>query len=1014
MTVFSPFRLDSANQCLWRDDQRILLAPKLFSVLEHLVENAGRLVSQDELLEAVWPETFVQPEVLRKYVQELRKVLGDRPRNPLFIETLPKRGYRFVAPVREQTVALPLSSSSVPMPAAVPPGRSGVLEELEGYAIKALAGERQLIFVTGESGIGKTTVVDAFERMVASRTDARVARGQCVEGFGGKEAYYPVLEAFGQLVRGLGAAAIVEILASQAPTWLIQFPALLRPGQREALQSELLGATRERMVREICAALDSITVKTALVLILEDLHWADTSTLDLLSAIARRRTPAKLMLVGTYRPAEVILSQSPLKGLKQDLAIHRLCREVALEGLTKSDVQSYLAGEVSGGAVPEGLSGLIHLHSDGNPLFMTAILAELIEKGLLRKFPGGWELGRPLEEILPGIPDTLQQMLEVQVDQLSEIERRVITSATAAGLRFSAWAISVMLNMGAGEAEEICERFVQRRQFLISGRAGGVLGGDISAIYEFRHSLYREALSRWVPPAQRAHLHRLLAEAGEHLAAGRLHEFASELALHYELGREPVRAAQYLAISAANASRRYGHRDALAALEHARELLLGTPSEAKHELEIQILEKISDAQYALGEMQQSAATDGRAAALASERHMKTAQIDALTRAARALSFSDPDDCVAVCEMAVAVSATMDEPLIKARTAKLAACWRVISNGWTKADAAICTAADAEILRLQGRELPAYYDILYAHVQALQGRYDDACSLADAGIRYASEKNSLVVYLSSLSSKSLALIGLGRWGELRGVLQHGIELAEKNGTAPWADIFRSWLAWLHVLAWDYDGARALSAPLLENYTEDPPGQVQIMALLASGFANIPAGRYEPALNALTQIRDRQSQPKVFLQWYWRMLAEYGMIRALLESGDIDRAGRVADEFLPEALATADPAMRAPAWNCLARVALARNDLTRARECSEQALHELNGYGLPTFAWRLHDTAAVLHARLGDTALAARHRHRAAACLELAANSFPPGDPLEAFLRRAATRLSTRPLTGSAAY
>ena len=786
MRVFGSFQLDSANQCLWRDDRRISMAPKLFSVLNYLVENPGRLVSQDELLQAVWPETFVQPEVLRKYIQELRKILGDSAQNPEYLETIPKRGYRFRAAEFASPAPAPAAPSTVPpeTPAfalpqqPAPPGRATVLEDLGGHLRKALGGERQLILITGESGIGKSTVVDAFHTQIASQV--RVVRGQCVEGFGGKEAYYPFLEALGQLIRGPGGAAVVNILASQAPTWLIQFPALLGPGQREALQRELLGATRERMVREICEASETITAELPLVVILEDLHWVDTSTLDLISALARRRAPAKLLILGTYRPVEVILSRSPLKGLKQDLVIHRLCREVVLERLAESDVSEHLAGSAPGGSVPLGMAKLIHDQSDGNPLFMTAILADMVEQGLLGSSPTGWRLGKPLEEIRLGVPDTLQQMLEARFDQLDEMERRVLTSATIAGQRFSAWAVAAMLNREPWAVEEICEKLVDRQQFLIAGRAGGVLGSDVSATYEFRHSLYREALMRRVTQAQRAQMHRALAEKGEELAGVGSPEFAAEMALHFEYGRDPVRAARYLVITADNASRRFGHRDALAALTHARELLLSVSSEQTHELEIEILEKISDAQYALGEMEESARTDGAAASLASEWGMKRAEVTALTRAARALSFLDPDDCVAVCEMAASVCARINEPLLQARTAMLAACWRIVSNGWTKADSDICAAASMRIVELEGSEIPAYYDVLYAHVQALQGGYDASCRIADAGIRRATETRSLVIYLSSLSSKSLALIHQGRWGELRVVLAHAVELAEKNG------------------------------------------------------------------------------------------------------------------------------------------------------------------------------------------------------------------------------------------
>jgi TolB-like protein/DNA-binding winged helix-turn-helix (wHTH) protein/Flp pilus assembly protein TadD len=103
MKSFQSFRLDAANHCLWRGEERLQITPKAFDVLRYLVKNAGRLVTQDELLEALWPETYVNQEVLRKYILEIRKVLGDRPEKPVFIETVTKRGYRFIAPVVDES-----------------------------------------------------------------------------------------------------------------------------------------------------------------------------------------------------------------------------------------------------------------------------------------------------------------------------------------------------------------------------------------------------------------------------------------------------------------------------------------------------------------------------------------------------------------------------------------------------------------------------------------------------------------------------------------------------------------------------------------------------------------------------------------------------------------------------------------------------------------------------------------------------------------------------------------------
>src|SRR5436189_6472283 len=109
MREFPPFRLDTVNQCLWRGDgaaeERVLLAPKAFDVLRYLVEHPGRLVAHDELLEALWPKTYVQPEVLKSHIAAIRAVLGDDARKPLFIETMSRRGYRFIADVIEREIS---------------------------------------------------------------------------------------------------------------------------------------------------------------------------------------------------------------------------------------------------------------------------------------------------------------------------------------------------------------------------------------------------------------------------------------------------------------------------------------------------------------------------------------------------------------------------------------------------------------------------------------------------------------------------------------------------------------------------------------------------------------------------------------------------------------------------------------------------------------------------------------------------------------------------------------------
>ena len=432
MKRFQSFRLDTGNQCLWNGEARVNLAPKAFDVLRYLVEHAGRLVTPDELLEALWPGTYVNPEGLRRYIQEIRKELGDRPDKPVFIETLPKRGYQFVAPVIEESSAkqfdlLPTGTAKNIV------GRESAFAELARALNEALRGRRQIVFVTGEPGIGKTTLVDEFQRRAASNVQAvRIVRGQCMEGYGGQEAYYPMLEALGQLCHGAGGDWVVQTLAQQAPTWLVQFPALLKPEHRDMLQREILGTTRERMLREISEALETITSENPLILVFDDLHWADHSTVDLLSALARRRTPAKMMLIGNYYPVEVILSEHPLKALKQDLLVHQLCREVALEPLEESDVAQYLAAGSLEASLPEGLARLVYQHSQGNPLFMIAVLEHMTERGFITCENGRCQAHAALEEIDLAIPETMRQMIRIQSHRHSVEEQQVLRAGSIA------------------------------------------------------------------------------------------------------------------------------------------------------------------------------------------------------------------------------------------------------------------------------------------------------------------------------------------------------------------------------------------------------------------------------------------------------------------------------------------------------------------------------------------------------------------------------------------------------
>src|ERR1700678_3296897 len=293
-----------------------------------------------------------------------------------------------------------------------------------------------------------------------------------------------------------------------------------------------------------------MAVEKTVVLVLEDLHWADLSTLDLISVLARRRSAAKLFLLSSYRPADVNTGHHPLKRLKQDLDTHKLCTETALRPLDKAAVSEYLARELQQASLPHGLPSFVHQHSEGNPLFMTAMLEHLIAQGFIRQEAGCWQLQSELAEIEMGVPTVLSEMIEMQIEGLDAEDQRLLEAASLMGVIFPAWAAAAALDGDLEEIEEQYEKLTRRLHFLHPAGHDELPDGTRSAFYVFAHGLYREVLRARQSPARRAQRHLRVAEKLEKLFAGREMDVSSELALEFEAAAERARAAQALRTAA--------------------------------------------------------------------------------------------------------------------------------------------------------------------------------------------------------------------------------------------------------------------------------------------------------------------------------------------------------------------------------------------------------------------------------------------------------------------------------
>jgi DNA-binding winged helix-turn-helix (wHTH) protein len=270
-----------AEQKLLRAGVEVRLDPKSWRIFEVFVARAGQIVAKDDLLAEAWPDTVVSEAALTTALKRLRTALGDDARSPRYIETIHRRGFRFIAAVEPESSPASGSSSHTIR------GRDDELARLAAARLAADEGLCQVFLVTGEMGIGKSTLIDTFADSLPPAW--RILRCQCVEQYGSREPYMPLLEAVEELVASGTDPDVLSVLRRHAPTLLAQMPWVLDKEEAETLQALALAGTGQRMLREAASALEALADR-GLLLVVEDLHWSDPATLDLLAAIARRRT----------------------------------------------------------------------------------------------------------------------------------------------------------------------------------------------------------------------------------------------------------------------------------------------------------------------------------------------------------------------------------------------------------------------------------------------------------------------------------------------------------------------------------------------------------------------------------------------------------------------------------------------------------------------------------------------------------------------------------------------------
>jgi DNA-binding winged helix-turn-helix (wHTH) protein/predicted ATPase len=561
--AFGSFRFDARSGQLWRERRQLKLTPRAAAVLCHLAERAQELVTKQDLFERVWSGMAVGDDALTSCIQELRGALGDNARRPRYIETLHRRGYRLMV---QASLIDRCSDSDAVQPVNAPKpcrlvGRVTELDELAGGFDQARSGRRQLLFLTGEPGIGKSSLADAFLDQLRASRAVKIAHGQCLDHHGVGEPYLPLIEAFTRLAGGQGGRAVKEVLSAQAPSWLAQMPSLWTRSERRALETRSR-ATRERMMRELTLAVEVIASDTPLLLKLEDIHWSDVSSLDWLAHVARRPDPARLLILATLRPADPAAAKVGLGALVTELSVHGWCKEIALPPLALDDIENYLKARLRDEdrtAQWREMAPLLLERTGGNPLFMTSIVNHLVQPEGLKRVPAA----------IMSIPPDVRRFIDLQIDELNEHDRNLLSAASVIRREFATPAVAAALNIDDAEVETACSRLTRQGVFIVKSRSATWPDGTRAELFFFRHDLYRELLYERLPARLRAMSHLRVGHRLETGWADRLDAIAAELAEHFERGNELILAIPHHQRAAGKALRRSANAEAIGHLQRA-------------------------------------------------------------------------------------------------------------------------------------------------------------------------------------------------------------------------------------------------------------------------------------------------------------------------------------------------------------------------------------------------------------------------------------------------------------
>ena len=969
---FGPFRMASAEGLLTRNGQAIRLPPKAFELLLFLLENRGRVVGKEMILTSVWSGTFVEESNLTKNVFLLRRCLGAREGGRPYIETFPKRGYRFDADVRERT-ATEFAHAPAEVGASTPGqdlgafvGRDQQLRRLKTLMEQTIDGAGKIALLSGEAGIGKTALAESFLAWIRQRhPNILAARGVCVEQYGAGEAYLPFLDAVTSLLRTCAKERALTALQANAPAWCLHLPSIASCVERDRIQYETIGATKERMLREMGDFLGALTAEIPVVLLLEDLHWADQSTADLLHYLGCRIGSQRLLMIGTYRPEDVEISKHPLGTYVRELSAHRVCEEFPLEALPDQDVGAYLNARFAPNDFPSEIAALIARKTEGHPLFLSGLADFLIERGDITWNENSWILTRPPAELSLEVPLNVRSIIRNRIERLEESDRRLLEYASIEGEEFTSTMVSALLELEEVAVQEQLDRIDKVHRLVRRLEEQELPDGSAAIRYRFAHALYQNVLYGRLVPARRVMLHRRAGKELLRLCAGQESQAAAQLATHFERGRDFTQAVEHLLETGDNACRLYDNMAALHHYSHALKLTEKLPELERSRRRLLAYRKRGAAQMALGRL--SEAEDDLRSALDQARSLKDALAECLALNALANSLIPSH------KLADLDAAATEARRIAERIGSQPLRAEAVTNQGLASMASGSIRKSAKLLK-EAIPVARACDHMPALIPALtfggllhnfRSDYQQAEVLEAEASALASKVRDGFYLPLSLFYLGIIRINLGRFSEALATLTEGLEMARRNGNRVVLARIPNAIGWAYRELRDIPRAIDYDRMSAEMAREMKLAEAEAHALINLAHDYSAAGEAGLAIAAL-----RQAEPLLERDpWYhWRFFdirLQAATADVWLAQNELDSAHKHATRLLASARRHEARKYMALARNLLAETAMAAGENERAAIEARKAIAEIGPTSpAPLAAWKSWEILGRALLRIGD--------------------------------------------------